>query len=357
LYQHLPVIQRFTEQITSVSVMKTISNLTWEDEGSPRQAGRVCRSGSTSTSTKDSDDILLLSNLQRRAYEIRAGKQSEIVTGLVVQGGGSRGIYSMGALQELQESGLGSAFDHVFGASTGALNASCLLSGQADEAVDAYLNDMATPRFVNWLRPRKIVDVDFLVDQIVTAHRCLCVDRILKSPSRLHVVLTDALTRRAHVVTNRDAQVNWLEVLRATMALPWLYGRPVPLNGRTYLDGCLADPVPLLRALAAGCTDILVVLTISPHFRTNPSWLIDLLERPLLRGYPQEVRDLIRADRGRFNVTMDHIEHAHWRPNHVRLHVIYPSDARQMVSAIATNRHKLRTCALMGRSDARRFIV
>jgi predicted patatin/cPLA2 family phospholipase len=298
---------------------------------------------------------VLLGNLQRRAYEIRAAKQSEIVTGLVVQGGGSRGIYSMGALQELQECGLANAFDHVFGASAGALNASCLLSGQTEEAVDSYLNDMTTSRFVNWLRFRKIVDVDFLVDQIMTARRGLCVDRILKSPSTLHVVLTDALTRRAHMVTNRDDQVDWVEVLRATMALPWLYGRAVPLNGRTYLDGCLVEPVPLLRALAAGCTDILVVLTISPHFRTNPGWLIDLLERPLLRRYPREVHALIRADRERFNVTMDQIEHAHCRPGHVRLHVIHPSDAGQMVSAITTNRRKLQACALMGRSDARRF--
>ncbi len=304
---------------------------------------------------KHSDDSLLLGNLQRRTREIRAGKKSEIVTGLVVQGGGTRGVYSMGALQELQECGLANAFDHVFGASTGALNASCLLSGQTDEAVDSYLNDVATHRFVNWLRPRKIVDVDFLVDQIMTARRGLRVDRILESPSTLHVVLTDALTRRAHVVTNRDEQVNWVEVLRATMALPWLYSRPVPLNGRTYLDGCLVEPVPLLRALTAGCTDILVVLTIPPHFRTNPGWLIDRLERPLLRRYPQEVRDLIRADRERFNVTMDHIEHAHCRPSHVRLRVIHPSDARQMVSATTTNRRKLQACALMGRSDARRF--
>src|SRR5262249_46749814 len=141
----------------------------------------------------------------------------------------------------------------------------------------------------------------------------------------------------------------------ATMALPILYDRPVLLNGRKYVDGCIVDPVPLLRAIAAGCTDILAVLTIPPGFRTNPHWLINLLERPLLRRYPKEIHDVIRADRERFNRTMDYIEHPPLIATPVRLCAIYPSDPAKMVATATTNRHRLQACALMGRSDALRF--
>jgi predicted patatin/cPLA2 family phospholipase len=298
----------------------------------------------------------LLWNLHRRAEEIRDGQTSDIVTGLVVQGGGSRGVYSVAVLRELQDDGLAHAFDHVFGASTGALNASCLLAEQTAEAVESYLCDVATRRFVNWLRWRKIVDVDFLVDDIMTRRRGLRVDRILHSPSTLHVVLTDADTRRAHVVTNKDAGVDWVEVLRATMALPFLYDCPVALNGGHYMDGCMVEPVPLLRAIAAGCTDILVILTVKPSFRTHPGWWLNLLERPLLRRFPPNIHELVRADRELFNTTMDHIEHPHRRPVHIRLHAIYPGNMGRMVRTATIDPRKLKACADMGRADALRFL-
>ena len=298
----------------------------------------------------------MLDTLRQRQAEIRTGRQSGIVTGLVVEGGGMRGLYSIGALAVLQECGLTGAFDHIFAASTGALNASCFLAEQCGDALAAYLNDVTNRRFVNYLRWRKIVDVDFLVDEIMTRRRGLRVDKVLQSPSRLHVVLTDAVSRRAHVVTNQDPMGEWKEVLRATMALPFLYNRPVALAGRTYMDGCVVEPVPFTRAFQAGCTDILVILSRQPDFRTTPGFLRDLLERPLLRKYPAGIRELVRADRAAFNATMELLEHPQ-RLNHgVRLRVIYPSDMRRMGGATTLRRERLLACAAMADRDTRRFL-
>ena len=66
-------------------------------------------------------------------------RSGELRLGLVVQGGGMRGVYSMGALAALEEAGLRESFDIVTGSSSGAINAAYFLAGQADEAVDLYL--------------------------------------------------------------------------------------------------------------------------------------------------------------------------------------------------------------------------
>jgi predicted patatin/cPLA2 family phospholipase len=298
----------------------------------------------------------LLANLHQRSTERQAGRSSQLVTGLVVEGGGMRGLYSIAVLQALHEAGLAGAFDHVFGASAGALNASCFLAGQCADAIAAYLEDAASVRFINWLRWWKIVDVDFLVDHVMTRHRPVCLDKVLRSSSQLHVILTDCATRTAHVVTNRDAGLVWSEVLRATMALPALYGRPVPLNGKTYMDGCMVEPVPIQRAIAAGCTDILVITTRLPSFRTHFGPVLEFLERPLLRQYPAGIQEVARADRAAFNATMELLEHPERLAHGVRLRVIHPSDIRRMVWTTTIHRDRLKRCANMGTRDAKQFL-
>ena len=60
--------------------------------------------------------------------------------GLVVQGGGMRGVYSMGALAALEEMGFGECFDHVAGSSAGALNGAYFITGQASYGVETYIH-------------------------------------------------------------------------------------------------------------------------------------------------------------------------------------------------------------------------
>ncbi|MGD0337540.1 MAG: patatin family protein [Bacteroidota bacterium] len=297
----------------------------------------------------------LVQNLLHRNSEIEHHIISDIRTGLVVQGGGMRGIYSMAALMAIEECKLTGAFDHVFGSSAGAINGAYLLAEQAKLAVTVYLDDISNKNFVNFLRVQKIVDIDFLVDQVLKKHKALDVKKVMKSRALFHLVLTDVLTGEPAEFTNRDNKdFDLMETLRATAAMPILYNKIVQINGRGYVDGGLLDAVPLMRAIQTGCTDIVVVLTREPSFRRRrPNLFLRLIEQPFLTKLPAATRKLMLSEDKYFNRTMELIEQPEKEGFTVRIAVVYPSDISRMVSRTTHNREALLDCALMARNDMR----
>src|SRR3990170_3981468 len=93
-----------------------------------------------------------------------AGESPSSKLGLVVEGGGMRGVISGGALLAMDALGLAEAFDEVYAESAGAINGSYFLAGQAVLGSRIYFEDIANARFINPLRVRRILDLDFLVD-------------------------------------------------------------------------------------------------------------------------------------------------------------------------------------------------
>ncbi|UCH62751.1 MAG: patatin family protein [Fidelibacterota bacterium] len=299
---------------------------------------------------------VLIENIRVRNKELKKGKKTNITTGLVLQGGGMRGIYSMAALMALEECGLGGAFDHVIGASAGAINGAYLLAKQAKLAVTVYLDDISNKKFVDFKRLSKVVDIDYLVDDVLKKHKALDVEKVKNAHSKLHIVLTDYLTGEAHVLTNKDEDIDIMEAIRATAAMPILYNRVIEVMGRGYIDGGVTDAVPLLRAIDMGCTDIVTILTRDPSFRRNrPSIIMRIIERPFLKNYPEHTKNIILAEDDLFNRTMDIIENPDRLENDIRIGVVYPSDFSKMVSRTTKDRRELLECALMSRNDTRNF--
>ena len=118
-------------------------------------------------------------------------KDRKKVWGLVLQGGGMRGSYSSGALATFIEYDLQDTFDHVVGSSAGALNGSYFLSAQAD-ALESYTKDLTNKRFVNLARKDKKVDIDYVVDIVLRHRRPLNLKKLLHTPTKLHIIVTDA---------------------------------------------------------------------------------------------------------------------------------------------------------------------
>ncbi|HIF10380.1 MAG TPA: hypothetical protein EYQ81_11485 [Sneathiellales bacterium] len=87
--------------------------------------------------------------------------------GLVLQGGGMRGAYSIGALSVLQDEELQTAFDVVVGSSAGAVNGAYFLASQCQDSIRAYVEELSNKRFINLFRPRKILEIDFLIDEML----------------------------------------------------------------------------------------------------------------------------------------------------------------------------------------------
>jgi predicted patatin/cPLA2 family phospholipase len=107
------------------------------------------------------------------------------------------------------------------------------------------------------------------------------------SPCRYYAGATDVLTGKA-VFFGKEQVAPGLEVLRASCSIPML-SPPVTVNGREYLDGGVAAPIPIDKALDEGCEKLVVVLTRPRGFEKKPQG-----QRPLyhlaLREYPNMVK-------------------------------------------------------------------
>lgn len=308
---------------------------------------------------------MAVANIQARRQAGPKTTDRTVTSALVVQGGGMRGIYSAGAMQGLAEAGLSDAFDHVFGSSSGAINGAYLLAGQTDIVAAGYADHLnKRSRFIKYWRLGKIVDIDYLVDAILKNEAFpLEVKRVIESRTLLHTVLTDYETGEPAVITSKDVQRRdesgrlFYEVLRGTSALPVLYNRPVEVGGRRYMDGGIVDAIPLLRAIEAGCTDILVVVTRNLQFRRRrPGGLLRAVLALALAKHPKPLRDAILREDTRFNRTMTLIEDPSSLDRRVHIAVIYPSDERRLASRTTRDRDDLWDCARMGRSDALKIL-
>jgi predicted patatin/cPLA2 family phospholipase len=284
-----------------------------------------------------------------------AGERNVPPIGLVVQGGGMRGVYSLAVLAAFEEMGWTRCFDHVAGASAGAMNGAHFITGQARYGVETYIDHLTNRKFIDFLRLRKLVDVDYMIDDLVRHARPFDLPALLEASTELHIALADAEDASLHYVTNRSEDVDLWEAFRATGALPVLYNRFVKVGDRLYLDGSLSDGLSLPRLLSLGCRYIIVVLTKPLSFRSQR------VSRPLkalawwaTRHYSPALKRALFDGNLRFNRTMSLLA----APTQARVYeavrilVIAPSNEEHLVRCVTTDQRRLRRCARQGRADA-----
>ena len=284
----------------------------------------------------------------------RRGQECTDTIGLVVQGGGMRGVYSMGALAALEEMGFCQSFDHLAGSSAGALNGAYFLTGQASYGVETYIHYLSKKSFVNPFRIKRIVDIDYLVDQIGKKVRPLHLPKLLSSPTTLHVSLTDRFHARTQWVTNRTPDIDIWEAFRATAALPLLYNKSVKVGDGHYVDGSISTRIPIRRVVEHGCRYIVVILTMPHSHRIMPThaWL-QSLTWPATRHYSPALRQAFFGGDVDYNSTKADLSGTHPQvPGHAnRVVVISPQQPPEMFSTITTNPKHLYQGALQARED------
>ncbi len=206
--------------------------------------------------------------------------------GLVVEGGGMRGVYSGGALVTMEQLGLSGVFDEVYGESAGAMNSCYFLARQASFGISIYLDHLPSLRFINPFRFGAIIDVSYAIDVVVTKVKPLDVERVLSAPSDLYIAMTNALTGEPRLVDVKRDALPLLSILKATGAIVPLYNRPAYVGDTPYVDGGITNPVPVRSAIEGGCTHILVLLSRPLDFKSIPfTRLQRVCMRPLLRSW------------------------------------------------------------------------
>jgi predicted patatin/cPLA2 family phospholipase len=278
-------------------------------------------------------------------------KRDRRTFGLVLQGGGMRAVYSAGAMATLVESELGNAFDHVVGASAGALNGAYYLANDLETLHHVYEDDLTNKNFVNILRKEKKVDIDYLVDMVMRHKRPINIAKLLKSSTKLHIVLTDAKNGKKVVISDHKKFAEIYEEFRGTAALPFLYDKPVLVQNRYYIDGGVADNLPLDVALKLGCTDIVVVMTKrieSYTFDRHHQRLIKHLIRRLSSDEPKGLQKVLPTNERLLKLNLGRLS----RPmKKRRIYLIQPSDESALVSLGSIDKPKVEALGKLGVTD------
>lgn len=180
---------------------------------------------------------------------------------IVVGGGGMRGAYAGGMAHALTDAGLGEVADAYYGSSAGAFVAAALLLGDGRGSALIFHEDMACRAFADPRRlgtRRPVVSLDHLLNVVMVGSKPMPWERLPGAP--LHVVATAADDLTPHALAPTTT-AEWKLAMRATATIPLLAGTPVALHGRWWVDGSVAEPLPLPRAVADGATHVLALLT------------------------------------------------------------------------------------------------
>lgn len=208
---------------------------------------------------------------------------TELRTGLVLEGGGVRGIYTAGVLDVFMEHGL--TFDGVIGVSAGAIHGCSYLSGQKGRSIRYYCKYVSDPRFMSWrswLKTGDIVGADFCYHELPDRLDPYDHDAFLRNPADFYVVCTDLDTGKPAYIRMTDMR-SQIEYLRASASLPY-FSRIVTLDGRRYLDGGCSDSIPLEAFRRMGYGRSVVILTRDAAYRKSPE--LSALPGLVYRRYP-----------------------------------------------------------------------
>jgi predicted patatin/cPLA2 family phospholipase len=215
-------------------------------------------------------------------------------TGIVLEGGALRTIFSSGVCDAFLDAGL--LPDYVLGVSAGIAYGVSYVSGQKRrnlQIVCSYAHDHRDMGMRNLLDPRNraYFGLDFAYERIPNELIPFDYEAFAAYPGAVEAVVTNLDTGRAEYlpVPRRD---DHFTVLRATCAMPLLF--PIfRIGGAPYLDGGCADPIPWRRAFDAGCDRVVVVLTRERSYVRHPEKSQRLAERHYHR-YPNFLETMRR---------------------------------------------------------------
>ena len=190
-------------------------------------------------------------------------------TGLVLEGGGMRGVFTCGVLDYLMDHKI--RFPYAIGVSAGACNGLSYMSHQRGRGKYSNIDLLAKYKYIG-IRP--LVKKRGLIDQQLLFHRFP--DRILpynykayaENPGRFEMVTTDCVTGRACYWEEKFDEKRIIDIVKASSSLP--YACPIIyVDGRPMLDGGIVDSIPLLRAYEQGYDNCVVVLTRNKGYRKS----------------------------------------------------------------------------------------
>lgn len=265
--------------------------------------------------------------------------------GLVLEGGGMKGVYTAGVLDFFLDKGL--EFSSVYGVSAGACHMTSYLSKQRGRALDIS---------IDYLKSRKYCSVESLLTtgdlfNVQTAYHLVPdylnpfdYEAFKKYEGRAYAVATDIEAGTPVYFRIRDVKKD-MDAIRASASLP-LVSRNVRIGNHLYLDGGISDAIPIRKSILDGNSKNVVVLTKEEGFVRQPTTQLPLLKIRYFR-YPK-VAELMAERHITYNNTMDYL---YDQQKNGQAFVIRPAE-KSNVGRIEKDEDKLKSLYKQGYADA-----
>lgn len=224
--------------------------------------------------------------------------------GLVLEGGGMRGVYTAGILEYFMEKNL--YFPYVIGVSAGACMAASYLSRQPGRNKKVNIDFVGDPRYLsyrNFWKKRQMFDMDFLFDEIPNKLVPYDYESFLNRTEQFVVVTTDCLTGEP-VYYNMDQHgEDMLQLIRASSSLPFV-APSVAYQDKMLLDGGIIDPIPLKKAQKDGFEKNVVILTKPVGYKKKASRFSSLFK---YKQFPI-ISERLQTRYKLYNETLDYVD-------------------------------------------------
>lgn len=233
-----------------------------------------------------------------------------MITGtIVLEGGATRGVFTSGILDYLMEEDL--YFSHVIGVSAGSCNGVDYVSRQIGRTKKCMIPEKKEYSYYSGVRSaikeKSILDMDMVFDTFPKKIYPFDFETYFQSDMVCEIVTTNCETGKAEYMTEQSNPDRLMKLCRASSSMP-LLSPIVNIDGVPYLDGGLADSVPIRRALQSGNEKIVLVLTRNPGYRKKPiSKGTVKLYRRAYKKYPNLVHAAIYRNHV-YNKTMELVE-------------------------------------------------
>jgi predicted patatin/cPLA2 family phospholipase len=268
--------------------------------------------------------------------------------GLVLEGGGMRGLYTSGVLDFFIDQNI--YFPYVIGVSAGACNAISYLSrqrGRSKKINIDYVRDKRYMSFGRLIKEKELFGKDFLFNDIPNVLCPFDYETFYKAKETFVVCTTDCETGKP-MYFYKDNSPEFLDSIKASMSLPFI-SKIVKVKDYYLLDGGISDSIPIKKSISDGNEYNVLILTRHKEYRKKP-FRNKKFAQYFYPQYPNLVETLCNRH-AMYNETLDYIEQLE---SSDKIFVIRPSEPLP-VKRIERNPKKLLDVYNKGYHDAQKL--
>ena len=226
-------------------------------------------------------------------------------TGLVLEGGGMRAIFTVGVLDYFMDHDIW--FPYTIGVSAGASNGISYASRQRGRSRFSNIDLLKKYNYIglrHFLRGRGYIDLNFLFYVYPDLYYPLDYDTYFKSKDRFVMVTSNCLTGKAEYFEEKKDKKRLVDICKASCTLPILC--PITyVDGIPMVDGGVCDAIPIRRAIADGFSKNVIILTRNKGYRKEEKDFY--LPGFIYNKYPA-IREQLRLRYRRYNEVLDYID-------------------------------------------------